>query len=198
VPVGDTLPILTDDAWAVLHHLRLRGFRPATGGGAEQELLASDLVAIKGSNLVLSPPGRTAHARWARLPEESEGYAAAKQFYDAFLPRNVELLRICTAWQLGPGNIPNDHSDASYDWAVLDRLDRLDGRIAALLAPLSKAVPRFADYRGRLTEALEKIDGDRRWLAAPQCDSYHTVWMQMHEDILSALGVNRADEAQPE
>jgi len=36
------------------------------------------------------------------------------------------------------------------------------------------------------------------WLLSPRIDSYHTVWMQLHEDLLSAVGVNRADEAQPE
>jgi hypothetical protein len=59
-------------------------------------------------------------------------------------------------------------------------------------------VPRFAGYRQRLTDALDKISDDRAWLASPRCDSYHTVWMQLHEDLLIAVGVNRADEAQPE
>jgi hypothetical protein len=63
---------------------------------------------------------------------------------------------------------------------------------------LGQSVPRFANYRSRLTDALDRISGDRAWLASPRCDSYHTVWMQLHEDLLSAVGVNRADEAQPE
>ena len=81
---------------------------------------------------------------------------------------------------------------------MLERLDRLDERVAPIIEGLGKSVPRFAGYRGRLTEALDKIGDDRTWLASPRCDSYHTVWMQLHEDLLSAVGVNRSDEKQPE
>jgi hypothetical protein len=192
------VPTLSDDAWALLHDLRLRGFRPAKGGPAEAELTAAGLVMVRGANLALAPAGREAHAAWARLTPGSEEEALAKGAYERFLNFNVEFLRICTDWQLKPGNQPNDHSDAAYDFKILERLDRLDERAGALLDGLGKAIPRFAGYRARLTEALDKISEDRAWLASPRCDSYHTVWMQLHEDLLAAVGVNRADEAQPE
>jgi hypothetical protein len=192
------VPTLTEGAWALLHDLRLRGFRPAKAGPAEEELTAAGFVLVRGVNLALAPAGREAHAAWARLTPGSEEEVLAKTTYQRFLVFNVEFLRICTDWQLKPGNQPNDHSDAAYDFKILERLDRLDERAAPLVEALGKAVPRFADYRGRLTEALDRISDDRAWLASPRCDSYHTVWMQLHEDLLSAVGVNRADEAQPE
>jgi len=192
------VPTLTEGAWALLHDLRLRGFRPAKGTPAEEELTAAGLVLVRGVNLALAPAGRQAHAAWARLTPDSEEEVLAKATYERFLVFNVEFLRICTDWQLKPGNQPNDHSDAAYDFKILERLDRLDERAGALVEAMGKAVSRFADYRGRLTEALDKISDDRAWLASPRCDSYHTVWMQLHEDLLSAVGVNRADEAQPE
>ena len=193
-----SVPTLSEGAWSLLHDLRLRGFRPAKGGPAEEELTAAGLVLVRGVNLALAPAGREAHAAWARLTPGTEEEALAKSTYERFLVFNVEFLRICTAWQLKPGNQPNDHSDAAYDFKILERLDRLDERAGALVEALGKSVPRFADYRGRLTDALDKISEDRAWLASPRCDSYHTVWMQLHEDLLSAVGVNRADEAQPE
>src|SRR5204862_7982614 len=101
-------------------------------------------------------------------------------------------------WQLKPGNQPNDHSDAAYDFKVLERLDRLDERAGPLVEALAKAVARFAGYRGRLTEALDKISDDRAWLASPRCDSYHTVRMQLHEYLLSAAGENRAEQPEAE
>jgi hypothetical protein len=192
------VPTLTEGAWALLHDLRLRGFRPAKGTPTEEELTAAGLVLVRGVNLALAPAGREAHAAWARLTPGSEEEVLAKTTYERFLVFNVEFLRICTDWQLKPGNQPNDHSDAAYDFKILERLDRLDERVGALVEAMGKAVSRFADYRGRLTEALDKISDDRAWLASPRCDSYHTVWMQLHEDLLSAVGVNRADEAQPE
>jgi hypothetical protein len=192
------VPTLSEDAWALLHDLRLRGFRPAKGGPAEEELGAAGYAMARGANVAMSPAGREVHAAWARLAPGTEEEALAKHAYERFLALNVEFLRLCTDWQLKPGNEPNDHSDAAYDFKVLERLDRLDERAGRLLEGLGKTVPRFGSYRPRLTEALERISEDRAWLASPRCDSYHTVWMQLHEDLLTAVGVNRADEAQPE
>jgi hypothetical protein len=193
-----SVPTLSQEAWALLHDLRLRGFRPAKGGPAEEEAMAGGLVMTRGADVVLSPAGLDAHAAWARLAPGSEEEGLAKHAYERFLALNVEFLRICTDWQLKPGNEPNDHSDAAYDFKILERLDRLDERAGQLLERLGKTVPRFSGYRARLTEALDKISEDRAWLASPRCDSYHSVWMQLHEDLLTAVGLNRADEKQPE
>jgi hypothetical protein len=192
------VPTLSDDAWTLLHDLRLRGFRAAQGGPAEDELVGAGLALARGTNLALAPAGRDAHAVWARLTPGSEEEALARATYERFLVLNVEFLRICTDWQLKPGNQPNDHTDTAYDFKILERLDRLDDRAGPLVEALGKVVGRFAGYRARLTDALDKIGDDRAWLASPRCDSYHTVWMQLHEDLLTAVGVNRADEAQPE
>jgi hypothetical protein len=195
---SSAVPTLSQEAWDLLHDLRLRGFRPAKGGDAEEELSSAGLVLVRGANVALAPAGREAHAAWARLTPGSEEETLARATYERFLLFNVEFLRICTDWQLKPGNQPNDHSDAAYDFKILERLDRLDARVGPLVDTLAKSVPRFARYRARLTDALDRISEDRAWLASPRCDSYHTVWMQLHEDLLSAVGVNRADEAQPE
>ena len=192
------VPTLSEQAWAMLHDLRLRGFRPAKGGPLEDEIVGAGLALVRGPNLALAPAGREAHAAWARLTPGSEEETLAKVTYERFLVFNNEFLRICTDWQLKPGNQPNDHSDAAYDFKVLERLDRLDERVGPLVETLAKSVSRFGGYRCRLTEALDKISEDRAWLASPRCDSYHTVWMQLHEDLLSAVGVNRADEKPPE
>jgi pyruvate,orthophosphate dikinase len=121
----------------------------------------------------------------------------ARTTYQRFLPLNAELLEVCTAWQLRDDGTLNDHSDRAYDFGVLERLDRLHERIAPLVVRLADAVPRFAGYPERLAAALERIAGDRQWMASPRCDSYHTVWMQMHEDLLCAIGASRADEPEP-
>lgn len=196
--IQGAVPALSEDAWALLHDLRLRGFRPAKGGPAEEELVAAGVAMSRGANMALTLAGRDAHAAWARLAPGSEEEVLARKAYERFLTLNVEFLRLCTDWQLKPGNQPNDHSDAAYDFRVLERLDRLDERAGELLESLGKTVLRFSSYRSRLTDALDRISDDRAWFASPRCDSYHTVWMQLHEDLLAAVGVERADEAQPE
>ena len=143
-------------------------------------------------------PAKT-HAAWARLPEGEEDEQVARRAYERFLPLNRELLRICNDWQVRPGGVPNDHRDARYDWAVVDRLHALDERVAPIVSRLGRSVERFAEYRPRLRVALARVDeGEIEWLTSPRIDSYHTVWMQMHEDLLLAIGGDRADEPPPE
>jgi hypothetical protein len=189
---------VSDKARELLHELRLRGFVPARDSAHEAELVEAGLAMTRGQNLALTPDGRQAHARCARLAPGSPEDTVAQEAYQAFLPLNTQLLRICTDWQLRPDGSLNDHSDSAYDFKVLERLDRLDERIAILVNRLAEAVPRFSAYPGRLTAALDKIADDRQWLASPRCDSYHTVWMQMHEDLLTAVGASREDEPEPE
>jgi hypothetical protein len=54
-------------------------------------------------------------------------------------------------------------------------------------------------YRPRLTEALEKLDdGDDSWLASPLIDSYHTVWMHLHQELLLTIGMTRKEDEELE
>jgi hypothetical protein len=51
-----------------------------------------------------------------------------------------------------------------------------------------------------LQAALDKFDGgENNWLASPLIDSYHTVWMHLHQQLILMLGLTRAeDEAREE
>ena len=112
--------------------------------------------------------------------------------YESFGPLNREVLRLCTDWQVGPGGAPNDHGDAAYDWSVIDRLTAVDERAGPLLRRLGRSIPNFAPYRERLRSARKRVvDGERDWFTSPRVDSYHTVWMELHEALLAALGRER-------
>src|SRR3989442_10971819 len=100
---------LSDNAWSLLHELRLRGFLPASGDEFQAELAGAGFTMPRGQNVGLTPAGRTAHAAWARLTPGSPEEEAARRAYEAFLPLNVPLLKICTDWQLRPDGSPNDH-----------------------------------------------------------------------------------------
>lgn len=189
---------LADDAWLLLHEVRLRGMLEATDHPLAADLESAGLVARKAAFLVLTPDGRVAHASWASLDEGTDEISTARRAHGKFLPMNKELLQICHDWQLTAGGAPNDHSDARYDWSVIDRLAALDERAGPLVRRLGKKVDRFSTYRRRLKDAMNRVqDGEKEWLASPRCDSYHTVWMQLHEDLLSAVGVKREDEEDP-
>lgn len=179
-----------------LHELRLRGFLPAPDDSAWADLAADGLVVVDRGRVRLTPEGHRAHAAWALAAPGSDAAAAAEAAYADFVPLNQRLLKVCHDWQIGRGGIPNDHTDPAYDDRVVDRLRVVHSGAVGVLAALVPAVPRFAGYEPRFGDALTRLGtGKREWFASPACDSYHTVWMQFHEDLLLATGRLRADEA---
>jgi len=177
----------------VLHELRVRGTAP-DGGDAADRLVDAGFAMRRRSMLMLTPAGRAeADARF-RLTGADE--AAVQAGYARFQPLNRALIQICNDWQVRAGGIPNDHRDPVYDWGVIDRLVAHDQQTGPVVRSLGRQVSRFAQYRDRLRGARRLVEAEEHdWLLSPRIDSYHTVWMQLHEDLLLGLGINRADEA---
>jgi len=203
------------DHLPVLHHLRRCGAATAAAvaeacfigephvGRTLDALAAEGLVtAASGSAGLyrLTPAGRVQHAELVAAHVEASGTRAVIEgCYERFLPLNVSLLAVCTAWQLrqrdGDWEM-NDHSDASYDASVVARLLQLHDRARPLLAELADALPQFARYEGALSEAAATVAaGDTRAIADPARPSYHALWWELHEDLLVTLGRERASEA---
>jgi hypothetical protein len=190
--------VLPDDGYTLLHEVRLRGLVTVDDNPIVELLISEGLVARARASIRLTSDGRAAHAVWARVPPGSELESTVARGYERFLPLNVEFLRVCHDWQVRPGEIPNDHGDAPYDWAVLDRLRTIDERTAPVVRRVARDVARFDGYARRLRTARARVDeGEQEWFTSPRIDSYHTVWMQLHEDLLLALGRAREDEPEP-
>ena len=57
------------------------------------------------------------------------------------------------------------------------------------MARLARHLKRLGIYGDLLLSALEKAeDGETAWVSDAQLASYHTVWFEMHEDLLRILG----------
>ena len=84
--------------------------------------------------------------------------------------------------------------------AVRERLDDVHSAIGPVLRRLGVIDESLKAYRPRLQAALDKFDNrENNWLASPLIDSYHTVWMQLHQHLILMLGLTRAeDEAREE
>ena len=163
---------------------------PATAGLVEQ-----GLAMAKGPITMPTPQGTAAAAELLRLPPESPQRHDLDTLFDAFLPVNRRLRDVCSAWQTRPDGTPNDHADSTYDDSVRDRLDEVHSAIGPVLRRMAAVEPRLAGYRPRLQEALDKFDdGDPAALASPLTDSYHTVWMHLHQELILMLGLTRADD----
>ena len=111
---------------------------------------------------------------------------------DRFERVNVELKQVITDWQtldVGGQKVRNDHSNRDYDAGVLDRLGEVHERFEPILAQMIKGLPRLAVYRHKLEAALEEAEAGRiEWISDARIESYHTVWFELHEDLLRVLG----------
>lgn len=126
------------------------------------------------------------------------GISQAVAALDAFVELDRRTKEAVTAWQLrdaGGAQVPNDHIDDRYDARVLNRLAVLHAEVNEWLSTITRALGRFRIYQTRLERALGVArDGDSRFVASPQVDSYHTVWFELHEELILLAGRTRADE----
>jgi hypothetical protein len=186
---------LDDATLTLLHELRIRGMFEAGTTSASDTLVAAGYAVRKRTFLAVTATGREVHAAWARCACGSPDEATLRVAYERFLPLNQELLRVCHDWQVNATGAPNAHDDSEYDWAIIDRLGALHERTSPVTRSMTRVVARFAPYRTRLHAALHRVEhGETEWFTSPRLDSYHTVWMQLHEDLLLALGLDRASE----
>jgi hypothetical protein len=117
--------------------------------------------------------------------------------YERFEVINKTLKQIITDWQtmtVRGERVVNDHGDKDYDARIIDRLGDLHEQAEPVLRALAARAPRFGRYGRALTRALELAeDGDIAWVSDVRRDSYHTVWFELHEDLLRTVGRIRAD-----
>jgi pyruvate,orthophosphate dikinase len=163
------------------------------------ELLASAVAdgfgVQKGSSARLTPEGRqrlTALLDAERARVDQQRLAG---LYDEFDRHNTDFKAIITAWQMRDGH-PNDHADADYDADVLAKLDTLHAEFTPLLERIVTEAPRLAHYPPRFEAAMDRIHaGEHHYVARPIIDSYHTVWFELHEELIGLCGRTREEEA---
>jgi DNA-binding MarR family transcriptional regulator len=190
----------------VLQAIRLKG-RVTPGdvaGTVDEEPSAIDAVIrsavdagylVEGKTLRVSAEGRARLE--ALLAEERAGvdHASVSDAYADFRAVNADFKQLIAQWQMKDGQ-PNAHDDAGYDSAVLTGLAGVHQRVGPLLDRVAADLPRLANYRSKLDVALQRVDaGETAWLTRPIVDSYHTVWFELHEELILAAGLTRADEA---
>lgn len=142
----------------------------------------------------LTPAGRARLTELLAAERASLADGALAEHYRGFAPHNAELKAIVSAWQLRDG-APNDHADDAYDRAVIARLECLHGEFAPWLATATTLAPRLTPYPDRFAAALHRIRaGESTYVARPIADSYHTVWFELHEDLVGMLGHDRCVE----
>lgn len=155
-----------------------------------EQLTRSGLL-VDGHQLRISPEGRERLNELLAEEREAVDAAALTAAYDDFRSVNAEFKALVTDWQVKDGQ-PNTHEDADYDAAVLARLDRLHQQALPIIMAAAAQLPRLGRYAEKLQAALDKLHGgDNSWLSRPLIDSYHTVWFELHEELILAIGLTR-------
>jgi hypothetical protein len=170
------------------------GKDPDDLAAAVDRLTRSGLL-VDGKALRISPDGRVRLDELLADERQSVDKAALAAAYADFQAVNPEFKALVTDWQLKNGQ-PNTHEDSDYDAAVLARLDSVHHRITPIVAAAAAQLPRLGRYSIKLQAALSKVRaGETVWLSRPLIDSYHTVWFELHEELIVAAGLTRESEA---
>ena len=198
------------DAYLVLHGLAIKrhadaaevaaalGLDAAAVRAALEEAVERGRAARAGANYSLTPVARVAlDGAYSRLFAAQRADAAFAAAHERFETINRDLKALMTAWQtieIDGESVLNDHANKDYDDRLIDRLGALHERAEAILRQLAAGLPRLAIYARKLEAALEKAeDGAIEWVSGARIESYHTVWFELHEDLLRILGRTRQE-----
>jgi len=199
-----------NDAHLVMHGLAIKKHATpeAVAGilGIEVETVRTTLAQlVEGKRVVeaqgkylLAPAARMAlDSDYSRLYEEARANPSFREGYGEFERLNAELKQLITDWQtidVRGQRVANDHSDRDRDDRIIDRLGALHEGAEGALEKLARVLPRFSIYRDKLAAALEKAeDGDIAWVSDARIESYHTLWFELHEDLLRLMRREREE-----
>jgi pyruvate,orthophosphate dikinase len=178
---------LVDVPLTDLHRLALRGSLTELDPGIDGGLLEKVGLAVSTpAGWMLTEAGTARHG--ALLARERAGLdlAALTPIYERFLAANGPFKELNIAWPA---------ADTDTRWGLIGKLTDLVRRVEPALRRTSEILPRFGGYAPRLQAALDRVErGEFDWVAAPQVDSVHTVWMELHEDFLQTMGRSREEE----
>ena len=196
------------DRQLVVHGLAVKKLGTAKGVadllGASESAVQKELdalveekqaIAARGA-FMLTPPAQLAlKDSYASAFADLRANAAMTRAYERFEIVNREFKGLVTDWQtmtVAGEQVPNDHSSPEWDAQCIDKLGRLHERFEPILKDMGKELSRLSAYEKRLEIALEKLEaGEQPYFSAPKIDSYHTVWFELHEDLLRMLGRTR-------
>ena len=142
----------------------------------------------------LLPAGKERYQALLDAEPADQLLAHLQEPYRQFLELNDEFKQLCTDWQMRDGE-PNDHTDETYDQRCIDALTGIASRSNPILEAMAAAIPRLARYDERLAVAARCVaDGEAKRFTGVMCESFHDVWMELHEDLIVLQRIDRTAE----
>jgi pyruvate,orthophosphate dikinase len=183
---------------AVLKIVKLKGM--CTSDQISQALLVSDKNSAKvisncgellekvGDYYSLSDVGRELLLTDLGEKQALIPIADLEQLHQQFLELDSELKSLVTGWQLTQ---EKDESDLKE---LHSRLEIITTNIGTDLIQLENIDRTFRRYVPLFEIALDGIkDGNTSMIASPLKDSYHTLWFELHQELIDLSGMSRAD-----
>jgi pyruvate,orthophosphate dikinase len=197
------------DAFAVVRALALLGFasveRVATALATSPDAVGNFLQALPHTHIAKAPrglhvtrEGRVWLSGQLKAERETVDRGAAERLYRDFMALDARFKQLVTDWQIRTidgKQVPNDHGDTGYDASVRARLAEFHQAISVLLPNILSLSPRLTPFAQRFARAANAIaSGDGSMIASPLKDSYHTIWFELHEELIHLAGRDRATE----
>lgn len=111
---------------------------------------------------------------------------ALDRIYPEFRVLNPEVKELCQRWQIRAGSGETDR--------LLVELGELHRRAMPMLDRLTILRTRYAVYRERLEQAVTRAGrGELDYVTGLGVDSFHSIWWQLHTDLLVILGRTRGE-----
>lgn len=190
--------------------LRIRG--PQTTGDIARLLdsrrrAVDDRVAVLVRHAVVEPvgsawritrSGRTVCDNLLAELRTTVVVAALDRLYVKFVPLNDRIKAVLTTWQLrsvpGGGFLINTHDDPAYDDSVMARLAEAHAHAQGWLAEIATLIPTFGRRTALLNDALYRAKaGQTEYVMSPWVNSYHSIWFEVHEELLLRHGCRPMD-----
>jgi hypothetical protein len=198
----------SSERFRTFHALRIKGFAKPDVLAEIADLDLDDVEAILAGLLAdglvlfrearglwqLTPDGRARHLEELAADLDDSVRSGLSEHYEEFLHFNHAFKSLCGEWQLRDG-APNDHSDAGYDATVIGHLVTHDQAARPIVAAMGAVLDRLAPYAPRLEHACDRVtQGETNMFTGVMCNSYHDIWMELHEDLILSQGIDRAAE----
>jgi len=160
------------------------------------------LVSLKATGMVesssglcwLSEDGKTTLRHTLQEAFKDVSSIIEQEVWPAFSELDLEMKKTCTAWQVKPDGNPNPHDDPEYDFHVLERLQDIHQQLLRLIGSKDIVQQKCSTLLVDMSMAMERIDkGEFDFVVGLSVNSYHSLWRDLHEQLLNAIGLERTE-----
>lgn len=167
----------------------LIGFAPEKRDETLEALVVMGLIVSDGL-VTATPAGMAALESWYATDRQYVAPAEQQDLLDDFKPLDRQVKRLASAWQ---NAVEQDNWDLRLK--CVEDLQSHHEAASEYLERATTIIHRFENFKVRLDSTMNRIlDGEMDYFVGVRCDSYHTVWFQLHEDLLRLFQKQREDD----